>query len=115
MPIKMSLPCSRCRREDFIELNEFAEAKALEEKLKKKAEVLEKLKAFVKTLPADDLPDFFAVLGDKVLVHSYLCDPKDEKKRSCAKRVGELLEGIDQIEERKPRAKKAKDDAPAAE
>jgi hypothetical protein len=114
MSIKMSLTCSRCRREDLVELNEFAEAKALEEKLKKKGEVLEKLQAFVKTLPADDLPDFFAVLGDKVLVHNYLCDPKDEKKRSCAKRVGELLAGIDQIEERKPRAKKAKEE-PAAE
>ena len=106
MAIKMGLTCTRCHREDIIELDLLAEATALEEHQKRKATVLEKLTAFVASLPVEDLPDFFAILGDKVLVHSYLCDPKDDGKRSCSKRVSDLLEGVTEREPRKPKAKK---------
>lgn len=107
MTIQMKLACTRCHRDDVVDLNELSEATALENLQKKKAEVLTKLQDFVKSLPQDALPDFFAVLGDKTMVHSYLCDPKDEGKRSCAKRVGELLSGIDELpKERAPRKKK---------
>lgn len=108
MAIQMSLDCSRCHRPDVIELKDFAEATALEGHQKKKAEVLKKLQEFVASLPQEDMPDFFAVFGDKTMVHSYLCDPKDDSKRSCAKRVGELLGGMQELGERKPRTKKAK-------
>ena len=107
MAIKMSMTCTRCRREDIHEVTDLAAATAFEALQKRKAATLEKLQAFVKTLPADELPDFFAVLGDKSLVHTYLCDPEDAK-RSCAKRVGDLLEGVAELDERKPRAKKEK-------
>lgn len=104
----MSMSCSRCHREDIINLETLAEATALEEHQKRKAVVLKKLQDFVASLPVEDLPDFFAVLGDKSLVHSYLCDPKDDGKRSCATRVGDLLEGVSELGERKPRTKKEK-------
>lgn len=116
MTIQMKLACTRCHRDDVIDLNELSEATALENLQKKKAEVLTKLQDFVKSLPQDALPDFFAVLGDKTMVHSYLCDPKDEGKRSCAKRVGELLDGVAELpKERAPRKKKGEAAAPTTE
>jgi len=108
----MSMKCSRCHREDIIELDTLAEATALEEHQKRKSVVLKKLQDFVASLPVEDLPDFFAVLGDKSLVHSYLCDPQEDGRRSCAGRVGDLLEGVSELGERKPRTKK---DKPAEE
>ena len=108
MAIKMSMKCTRCHREDVIELETLAEATALEEHQKRKSEVLKKLQAFVASLPAEDLPDFFAVLGDKTMVHDYLCDPKDDGKRSCAARVGDLLAGVNELGPRAPRTKKEK-------
>lgn len=112
----MSMKCTRCHREDIIELETLAEATALEEHQKRKAAVLKKLQEFVASLPAEDLPDFFAVLGDKTLVHDYLCDPKDDGKRSCAARVSDLLASVNELGERKPRTKKEKpaEGAPAA-
>lgn len=104
----MGMKCTRCHREDIIELETLAEATALEEHQKRKKVVLKKLQDFVASLPSEDLPDFFAVLGDKTLVHDYLCDPKDDGKRSCAARVGDLLAGVNELGERKPRAKKDK-------
>jgi hypothetical protein len=115
MAIKMSMSCTRCHREDIIELETLAEATALEEHQKRKKVVLEKLKTFVASLPSEDLPDFFAVLGEKTMVHDYLCDPKDDAKRSCASRVGDLLEGVNELGPRAPRTKKAKTDAAATE
>jgi hypothetical protein len=109
MAIKMSMKCTRCHREDILELETLAEATALEEHQKRKAVVLKKLKDFVGSLPAEDLPDFFAVLGDKVLIHDYLCDPQDDSKRSCASRVSDLLAGVNELGERKPRTKKEKE------
>lgn len=106
----MSMTCTRCHREDIHEIEDLATAQAFEALQKRKAVTLEKLQAFVKSLPVDELPDFFAVLGDKSLVHTYLCDPP-EAKRSCAKRVGDLLEGVSELDERKPRTKKEKTDA----
>ena len=106
MPIKMTLPCSRCRREDTVDLQKLEEATALEKLQERKAATLEKLKAFVQTLPKDELPDFFAFSGEQVVAHNYLCDPHDEKKRSCWKRVGDLLADINELQERKPRTKK---------
>lgn len=107
MAIKMSMTCTRCHREDIHEIENLATATAFEELQKRKVATLAKLQAFIASLPADELPDFFAVLGDKSLVHSYLCDPVDAK-RSCAKRVGDLLEGVTELGPRKPKTKKEK-------
>jgi len=110
MAIKMSMTCTRCHREDIHEIEDLATAQAFEALQKRKVATLAKLEAFIATLPADELPDFLAVLGDKKLVHTYLCDPA-EAKRSCAKRVGDLLEGVSELGERKPRTKKDKTEA----
>lgn len=107
MPIKMTLACSRCRREDTIDLQKLEEATALEKLQERKAATLQKLKEFVASLPADELPDFFAISGERVLAHSYLCDPQDEGKRSCSERVSDLLADISELQVRKPRGKKA--------
>jgi len=114
MTIKMGVTCARCHREETLDLATLAEATALEEHQKRKAATLKKLEDFLNTLAAEDLPDFFAVLGEKVLVHSYLCDPQDEDKRSCASRVGDLLADIAERPERKPRVKKEEKAAVAA-
>ena len=116
MAIKMSMTCTRCHREDSHEIESVALATAFEELQKRKAATLAKLEAFIGTLPKDELPDFLAILGDKTLVHTYLCDPKEDSKRSCAGRVGELLSGVAELPPRAPRTKKEKaaPDAPAA-
>jgi len=106
--IKMSMICTRCHREDAHEIESVALATAFEELQKRKAATLAKLEAFIGGLPKDELPDFLAILGDKTLVHTYLCDPKDDGKRSCATRVGELLTGVAELGPRAPRTKKDK-------
>ncbi len=113
MPIKMSMTCSRCRREDSHEIESVAMATAFEELQKRKGATLEKLKAFIATLPPDELPDFFAIMNGASVTHSYLCDPgeggaEEAKKRSCARRVAELMEGVNELGPRKPKAKKEK-------
>ena len=112
MTIKISTTCSRCHREDVHEIESLATATAFEDLQKKKAATLVKIQAFLASLPVEELPDFLAVLGDKSLVHSYLCDPVEDAdgkgKRSCTKRVGELLSGVAELGPRKPKAKKEK-------
>lgn len=112
MTIKISTTCSRCHREDIHEIESLATATAFEELQKKKAVTLVKIQTFLASLPVEELPDFLAVLGDKSLVHSYLCDPAESTdglgKRSCAKRVGELLTGVAELGPRKPKTKKEK-------
>lgn len=108
----MSMKCSRCHREDVIEVEKIAEATALEEADVRKKATLAKINEFIASLPKEDLPEFFALVGDKTLAHSYLCDPsEDEGKRSCAKRVADLMSDVAERPERKPRAKKEKPEA----
>jgi len=48
------------------------------------------------------------------VIHAYLCDP-DDSKRSCTKRIEDLVASIDTLDERKPRTRKAKNGAAAAD
>jgi hypothetical protein len=114
MTIKMSMTCTRCHKEDVHEITDLATATAFEALQKRKITTLAKLEAFVATLPKEELPDFYAVLGERTLVHQNLCDPADEAKRSCTKRVSELLTGVAELEPRKPKTKKEKGSKPKA-
>lgn len=111
MALKMSMTCTRCHRDDIQEIESVALATAFEELQKRKAATLKKLEAFIATLPKDELPDFLAILGDKTLVHTYLCDPKEENKRSCTARVADVLGDVAELPPRPPRAKKSAADA----
>ena len=109
MAINVSTKCTRCHREDSHEIESVAMATAFEELQKRKVATLAKLQEFMASLPQDELPDFMGVLEGKILVHSYLCDPAEgDGKRSCAKRVGELLDGAAELGPRKPKTKKEK-------
>ena len=46
-------------------------------------------------------------MGDVVIAHEHLCADPDAK-RSCAKRVQDLMAAVDELDERKPRTKKEK-------
>lgn len=110
----VNLQCSRCRRTDPVIVKDLAEGQALEQRLQRKTENLEKLKAFVASIPAEDMPDFFSVSEGVVTGHVFLCDPADDSKRSCTTRVEQLSKELSTLEVRKPRSKKA-ETAPAAE
>lgn len=105
MPIKFTAKCTRCRREDELNVQGVEEATAIEANLSKRQETAKKLEEFVKGIPENELPDVFAVFGGKVVVHSYLCDP-GENQRSCSERVKTLIDDVNALPERKPRAKK---------
>ena len=118
MAIKLSTTCTRCHREDIHEVETLATATAFEALQKKKEATLAKLEAFIASLPKDELPDLYVLLNGKSLVHSYLCDPETEEgkaegkgKRSCAKRVNDLMEDATELGPRAPRTKKVKTEA----
>jgi len=109
MAVKVSTTCTRCHREDSHEIESIPMAVAFEDLQKRKVATLAKLQTFIASLPQDELPDFLALLGGKSLVHSYLCDPEDEdSKRSCTKRVSDLMDGATELGPRKPKTKKEK-------
>lgn len=112
MAIKMTMSCTRCHREDHVELATLAEASALEELQKRKVVTLKKIQDFLATIKPDEMPDFLAIVGEKNILHNYLCDPKDGK-RSCTQRVDDLMTQVNELGERKPRTKKAKADGSA--
>lgn len=106
MGIQITEKCTRCRREETAELKDLKEAAALNDLQERRASTEAKIREFLATLPADELPDFVGVKGGKVVVHQHLCS-KGGPKSNCDKRVDALLEDIDVLEERKPRSKKS--------
>lgn len=106
MPIKFTAKCTRCRREDELNVQGMEEATAIEANLAKRQESAKRLEEFVNTIPENERPDVFAIFGGKVVVHSYLCDP-GENQRSCSERVHALIEDVNTLPERKARAKKS--------
>jgi len=116
MPVKMSRTCTRCHRESVELIPTLAEAQAVEAREMQAAETLKKLQDFVTSLPEITRPDFFAIIGGEVLVHSFLCDKTspEDPKRSCAQRVSDLLKGVLPHGPRQPRSKNKKKKGSAA-
>lgn len=120
MALKMEVTCSRCKKTHLKTVETVAEGTAFEQLEKKKAERMQEILAFFEKIPESELPDFMVVGGGSTgLVHVSLCDPEGEDaKRSCKKRVSELLKQAGTLEERKPRSpnkKKTDAEAPAVE
>lgn len=116
MAVKMSRTCTRCHRESVELIPTLAEAAAFETREMQAAETLKKLQDFVASLPEITRPDFFAIVGGEVLVHSFLCDKTsaEDPKRSCAQRVSDLLKGVLPHGPRQPRSKNRKKKSAAA-
>jgi len=108
MAVKMSMTCTRCHREDTVEVPLLADAQRFEALHLRRADVLKKLNDFVAEIPVEERPDFFAIIGEETLSHAYLCEPEDTEKRSCAQRVLDLMKDAHALPERKPRTKKEK-------
>lgn len=105
MSMRIDQTCSRCHRDVGVVVTDVAEAVKTEKLLKIREETLASIKAFVEKIPPENRPGLFVVMGDAMIAHSHLCnDPKN--KRSCAKRVLELMDGLAEFDERKPRTKK---------
>ena len=107
MALKIEKKCSRCRRTDSIEVASIKDAAAQEEKDAKRVTTAQEVEAFLKGIPADLLPDVVFYVKGQGVIHTDLCSPADDSKRSCSKRVAELLKQVEELDERKPRAKKA--------
>ena len=108
MALKIEVNCTRCKRTDSKPVAGLAEAGAFEDLQKRKAARLQEITTFLSGIPAEERPDFMSFSPEGVVVHAALCDPEgDESKRSCKKRVNELLKQAQEFEPRKPRSKKA--------
>lgn len=112
--LKMEVTCSRCKKTHLRTVQSSAEGDAFAALEKKKSERLKEILAFFEGIPDNELPDFMVVGGgDTGMVHVSLCDPEGDAKRSCKKRIAEVLKQAAALEERKPRSpNKSKDAAP---
>jgi hypothetical protein len=122
MTIKLEHTCSRCKRVVRDEMSDVAAAQASEALDAKRAKALADLQEFVATIDPELLPDLFIVRrGADVIHQTYLCDA-DDAKRSCVKRIQDLVTECETLAPRKPKTKKtpppaapeAKDSKPAA-
>ena len=115
MAIKIEQTCGRCGKSHFTAAADATAAQTLLEVDQKKEARAKEIIAFLKTIPAEELPDLFVAQksGDEpnVIIHTHLCDGSEG--RNCAPRVAEIVKSLDVLPERKPRTKKAKADAPA--
>jgi len=106
MPVKIEKKCARCRRTTSVDVATASDAFKMEEQDKKKASSASDVKEFLTSIPVDLQPDvIFYVKGEGVILAD-ICSPGDDAKRSCVKRVTELLKQVEELEERKPRVKK---------
>lgn len=115
MAVQVSDICDRCGRATPVHMSN-DEIVADTEKRKKVLEACSKIQEFFDGLDPTHLPSLLVIhKGDegKISVKSIisLCDPKDEGKRSCKKRVAELVSDLfptpaDKRAPRKPREKK---------
>lgn len=107
MPVKIQTQCARCRRDDFTDVESIEAAVKTEEANKKKTAQAAAIAEFLKKIPADLMPDAIVfVKGSEPTIHTNLCNPASDKKRSCLKRLNELAQSMTELEERKPRTKK---------
>ena len=113
MALKMDVTCSRCKKTHSKTFQSVEEAQTFENLEKKRGERMKEIAKFFEGIPEEELPAFMVIGGDG-MVHVNLCDPEEtEAKRSCKKRVAELVKQAGELEPkapRKPRAKKAADD-----
>jgi hypothetical protein len=106
MPVKIEKKCARCRRTTSVDVATASDAFKLEELDKKKASSAASVQAFLAGIDDGLAPDvIFYVKGEGVILTD-ICSPGDDAKRSCVKRVNELLKQVEELEERKPRVKK---------
>jgi hypothetical protein len=114
--IKVSQQCSRCRREEDVEVGGAEEAILLDKLQERQTEATKKLSKFLEE-NGKDLPDFIAILSRepvKLITHNHLCNDPDAK-RSCVKRIETLMSQLDALPEPKPKGpRKKKETAPAA-
>lgn len=113
MAVKIVKKCSRCRRDDSVEVASAAAAVESEALIAQREEKAKAVENYLRSIPPELMPDLIAYVKGEGVIHTNLCNPTDAK-RSCLKRVGDLVAQMDELDERKPRAKKAKADAPAA-
>jgi hypothetical protein len=113
VPIKLEQKCSRCRRDDSIQVACIPDAMKVEETQKAREAKAQEIQAYLEAVPADLMPDVIAYVKGAGIVHTNICDPADAK-RSCLKRVSDLVTAMGELDERKPRAKKAKGESAAS-
>lgn len=113
MALKLEHKCTRCNKTVTKEVQDVKAATAAEDQDKRREIVLKDIHEFFEAIDPELLPDLFVVRrGHKPVVQTFLCDD-EEAKRSCADRVGVLVEECETFDPRKPKTKKK--DAPAAQ
>ncbi len=112
MALKLEHVCTRCTRTVQTEVQDVKAATASEAHDAKRAVVLKDIEEFFATISPDLLPDLFiARRNQEPVAQMFLCD---EAKRSCTKRVNDVVNDCKTFDPRKPRTKKAAA-TPAAE
>lgn len=106
MAIKLDQKCTRCHRDTLVEVASAAEAVATEEAVKARDERSVEIEKFLAAIPEAQLPDLIVYVKGQGVIHTSLCNPTEG--RSCLQRVSDLAEQMNQLDERKPRSKKAK-------
>jgi len=115
MSFSHTVTCSRCNRSENRSVKDPAEILAIAQNQQAKNEVRAKIREFFESLPREHLPAHVTVhgQGSAIVIHDELCTGENAK-RSCAKRVGDLTDAINELEERKAPARKAKTTSEAA-
>jgi hypothetical protein len=97
--------CTRCHRDEKVELKDLKEASNLNDLQERRKIAESRIREFLATIPPEELPDFIGVKGEKIIIHGHLCSLGGPKS-NCDKRVDVLLTDIDTLDPRKPRTKK---------
>ena len=113
MALKLEHSCTRCGKTVKTEVQDVKAASAAEDQDKRREIVLKDINEFFDAIDPELLPDLYVVRrGHKPVVQTFLCDEEDAK-RSCADRVGVLIEECETFDPRKPKTKKPKEAASA--
>lgn len=109
MGIKVDKQCTRCHRTEGIPVDSVEMALQHEKSFKGLDDGAAQIRALFEKLKSEKKMPALVVgsAEDEAIIHAHLCDPEDTK-RSCTKRVLDLIESIDALEERKPRKRRAK-------
>jgi hypothetical protein len=105
MSIKIERKCGRCGRENPVEVETAADAVAAEELAARREKVARDVREYLAGIPREEIPDVIAFVKGEGVIHTNICDLADAK-RSCTKRMRDLLREVETFEERKPREKR---------
>ena len=108
MGLKLEQTCSRCNRNSDIEIASSAEAMKVETNFAARETKTVEIEKYLNAVPTELMPDLIVFIKGQGFIHTVLCEREDG--RSCLSRIEDLAKQMAQLEERKPRSKKSKNE-----